>query len=321
MRNTTLILLFFAAQSSCTAPGDPEGPPDAQRSVLVLVDGEPVSMSGYQTWLADAYGHLARDDYLGMWLLEREARRHNVTVSAQELEAALDSLWAGWVKDLLKGDPAGLDDELKRRGYDRESYRRWFYWQKRRELLASRLIRLERRVDEEMLRRRFEQQYGPKGVHTQVRLLVLTRARLTQELSRNSHERTLTAGELDQRLLEKAEALRERVRAGESFESVVRAESNDLAVRKDGGLCSDEQWRVRGEAFVRAADAAPLHEVQPPVQNSSGVDLFEVVSRQATRLEDEREKLLAAMLAEPPSLDEITALDQRLRAAARIEHP
>jgi hypothetical protein len=113
--------------------------------------------------------------------------------------------------------------------------------------------------------------------------------------------------------------LRARALAGESFEVLPRAESNDLAVRRDGGLCNDPQWRVRGAAFVRAAEQAPLGVVQPPVPNSSGIDLFEVISRKATRLDDVRAALTAELLAAPPSLEELSALDQRLRASAKIE--
>ena len=101
----------------------------------------------------------------------------------------------------------------------------------------------------------------------------------------------------------------------------MRAETTDLAVRKDGGICSDEQWRLRGTAFVLAAEAAPVNVVQPAVANSSGVDLFEVLSRVTTRLEDVRAELERALLAEPASLDEISELDRRLRAASHIERP
>ena len=289
--------------------------------MVARVDGEPVTLAGYRTWLADVYGQQAREEYLGLWLLEREARRRGVSVSEPEIAAGLETLWADWIKDRLKGDREALDGELQRQGHTRESYRRWFHWQKRRELLAARLIHLDRSVDSEWLQRRFEQQYGPKGVRTRVRLLVLTRARMSQEIAHEPNARVLTAEELDKRLLQKAEALRARVLAGENFQDVVRAESNDLAVRKDGGVCGDEEWRLRGAAFVQAVESAKLHELQPPVPNSSGVDLFEVLARDTTRFEDVHKQLEKEMLDAPPSLEEVTALDRRLREASRIEHP
>jgi len=320
MRNIVLAL-SIAALCACNTPGDPMGPGPARPSALAHVDGEAVSMDGYRTWLADVYGKQARDEYVGLWLLEREAKKRGLSVSEQEIDSALQTLWDGWIKDRLKGETAALDVELQRQGHDRESYRRWFHWQKRRELLATRVVHLERTIGEESVQRSFEQRYGPKGVRTQVRVLVLTRARLTQELARDSGGRALTAGELDERLMEKALALRARVLAGESFESVVRAESNDPAVRKDFGVYRDEQWRLRGAALVRAVEQAEPHVVQPPVKNSSGVDLFEVLARETTRLQDVREKLVAELAAEPASLEEITALDRRLREASRIEFP
>ncbi|MEO6710785.1 MAG: hypothetical protein ABIP42_14495, partial [Planctomycetota bacterium] len=185
MRNIPLAL-SITALAACTAPRDLMGPVPARSSVLARVNGESVSMDGYRTWLADVYGKQARDEYVGLWLLEREAKNRGVQVSDQEIDAALQTLWEGWIKDRLKGETEALDVELERQGHDHESYRRWFHWQKRRELLATRLVRLERVIDEDSLRRSFEQRYGPKGVRTQLRVLVLTRARLTQELARDS---------------------------------------------------------------------------------------------------------------------------------------
>jgi len=319
MRNITLGALLVAAIAACTSPGYPVGPSGAPSGRLAVIDGEPVPMAGYQRWLVDAYGRRTQDEYIRLWLFEREAKRLGIVVTEVEIEAALQELWADWIRDRLGGDASALDAHLEKQGHDRASFRRWFHWEKRRELLSARLIQAERKIEEPDLVRRFEQLYGPNGVRTQVRVLVLTRARLLQELRQKPGARVLTAAELDQLLLERAEALRARALGGESFETIVRAESTDLAVRKTGGVCGDEEWRLRGAAFVRAVEAAELNVVQPPVPNSSGIDVFEVVSRETTRLEDVRSKLTAELLTAPPSLEELAALEQRLRAASKIE--
>ncbi len=321
MQTTTASLLLVCALSSCQASGDPVRGPSVAEVVLARVDGEQVASAPYRHWLADVYGKPSRDEYIGLWLLEREARRLGIEVSAQEIDAARESLWNTWIRERLNGDASALDAELGRLGHDRASYQRWFYWQKRRELLTSKIIRQARQVDEQLLQQRFERDYGPKGQRTHVRLLVLTRARLALKLSQEKGARTLTAAELDEKLMENAQALRARAQAGEKFEDLVRAESDDLTVRKNGGLFDDPQWRVRGQAFVRAAEAAPLNVVQAPVPNSSGIDLFEVVSRERTAFADVREKIRAQLLVEIPSLEEVTALDQRLRSTSRIELP
>lgn len=321
MQTNTAALLLLCALSSCLASGDPVRGPSEDDTVLARVDGKPVAGAAYRCWLADVYGKPARDEYIGLWLMEREARRLCIEVSAQEIDTARESLWTGWIRERLNGDPSALDEELARQGHDRASYQRWFYWQKRRELLASKIIRHERKIDETLLQQRFERDFGPQGVRTQVRLLVLTRARLALKLSQEKGARTLTAAELDEQLMENAQAIRARALAGEKFEDLVRAESDDLAVRKNGGLCDDQQWRVRGLSFVHAAEAAPLNVVQAPVANSSGIDLFEVVSREQTAYADVRENLRAQLLAETASLEEVTALDRRLRSASRIEQP
>jgi len=316
---TTLVFAALLCASACRSTADPVLALEPAKKVLARVDGEPISAAAYQAWLADTFGAKQRQEYIGIWLLEREASRRAITVSREQIDAALAKLWESWIKERLNGDPAALDAELERQGHDRESYARWYYWEKRRELLAKALIHDERVVSEENLLRRFEQIYGPGGVATKLRLLVLTRARLALELSRDPGARTLTAGELDERLMQKALDLCKRAQDGEPFEALVRAESNDLAVRKDGGVLGDAQWRLRGAALVRAAESAPIGVVMPPVPNSSGVDIFEVLERTTTRLEDVREALLQELSAAPPSLEELSALDQRLRSQARIE--
>ncbi|HUR28335.1 MAG TPA: peptidylprolyl isomerase, partial [Planctomycetota bacterium] len=125
--------------------------------------------------------------------------------------------------------------------------------------------------------------------------------------------------EIDQLLMQRAQALVDRAHGGENFESIVRAESNDLAVRKNGGLLPDEEWRLRGAAFVQAVEAAERGVVQPPVANSSGIDVFLVQSRETTKFEDVREQLKRELRDEAPSLDEITALEKGLRASSQIE--
>ncbi|HTF89528.1 MAG TPA: hypothetical protein VK843_14035, partial [Planctomycetota bacterium] len=111
MRNIVLAL-SIAALCACNTPGDPMGPGPARPSALAHVDGEAVSMDGYRTWLADVYGKQARDEYVGLWLLEREAKKRGLSVSEQEIDSALQTLWDGWIKDRLKGETAALDVEL-----------------------------------------------------------------------------------------------------------------------------------------------------------------------------------------------------------------
>lgn len=317
MRFPALVALLLVAGACRSA--DPMHAPARPDSVLARIDGIPVSSEAYRNWLADMFGVRQRQEYISLWLVEREAAKRGITVSREQIDAAREKLWSSWIQDRLNGNPAALDAELARQGHDRKSYARWFYWDKRRELLSKALVHSDRVVTDEELQRRFELQYGPKGVATTVRLLVLTRARLALELSRDPDALALTAAELDARLLEKAQEIRRRANEGESFEALTRAESNDLAVRKDGGVCSDAQWRLRGAAFVQAAESAPLNSVQAPVPNSSGVDLFEVLERKSTRLEDVREELLEELRSAPPSPEELSELDRQLRSKARIE--
>src|SRR5687768_13752026 len=199
MRPLLLALLLALVASACQLPSGPPrswGSTHTAHTSIARVDGQPISAEEYQSWLADVYGAKPREEYVSLWLLEREARQRGISVTATEIDAALDSLWDGWIRDRFQGDAAALDAELARQGHDRETYSRWFHWEKRRELLAARLIQADRQITDAAILKRFEQQYGPDGTQTQVRLLVLTRARLSLELSREGGGRTLTAAEL-----------------------------------------------------------------------------------------------------------------------------
>ena len=82
MQTTTAAVLLFCALSSCVASGDPVRGPAETEAVLARIDGEQVASAGYRRWLADVYGNPSRDEYIGLWLLEREARRLEIEVSA-----------------------------------------------------------------------------------------------------------------------------------------------------------------------------------------------------------------------------------------------
>jgi parvulin-like peptidyl-prolyl isomerase len=86
------------------------------------------------------------------------------------------------------------------------------------------------------------------------------------------------------RALEKATELRRRILAGEAFEEVARAESDDANTRDRGGLVEEElPVSELLPEFRSAIDSVAVGGVTRVVQSSSGFHLFKIVARSEAR--------------------------------------
>lgn len=82
---------------------------------------------------------------------------------------------------------------------------------------------------------------------------------------------------------EKAKEIQERLRNGESFEDLAKAESIDSGSKESGG---DLGWFPRGvmvEGFEQTAFELPLNQVSEPVNSTFGWHLIEVLEKEADR--------------------------------------
>ncbi|HUT42214.1 MAG TPA: SurA N-terminal domain-containing protein [Gammaproteobacteria bacterium] len=97
----------------------------------------------------------------------------------------------------------------------------------------------------------------------------------------------------------KAEAIEQRLEAGESFETLARTESDDPASAPAGG---DLGFFARGlmtPEFENTVYAMAVGERSPPVQTEFGfhiIELLEITPEVATPLEDVREQLVTQLL-------------------------
>jgi parvulin-like peptidyl-prolyl isomerase len=284
-----------------------------------MIDGEAIGRDEYTAFLHRLYGRRPLWELIRLRLLEREARRLGLAVEPAEIERALEEHLANWLDERCRGDQAELERQLEEQGHDVASYGDYFRQAKRRELLASRIVLATRTVGDADVQRAFEREFGPGGVHTTLRDLFLSRQRLASELARaNEPASARTPEELDRRLRAQAEELKARLAAGAGFEELVRTESEDLATRVHGGLIEDGSWTRFGDDYARAVADAPEHAVQGPIATGTGVHLFEVVERRRTRFEDHRDEIAQRLRNAPASLEEVTALDERLQKAATI---
>lgn len=97
------------------------------------------------------------------------------------------------------------------------------------------------------------------------------------------------------RAFDKAQALRKRILAGESFENLARLESDDIRTRDKGGLLDDhvDTSELRPE-FRASIDSLAVGGVSSVIKSQDGFYLFKVVERTESRtatFDDVRENL------------------------------
>ena len=319
LRTPCALLWLLSCVGPLLARPLPVQEPELDPRLAAELNGEPITWEDYRDFLVAISGKRPLQELILHKLLAAEAARLGISVTEAELEAAWRELLDTWLAERFDGDAARLDEELARMGHDRETYERLFKLQKRRELLQTRIVLATRRVSEEDILRRFEREHGVDGVRTRVRQVLLLRPRTQLQMEREGVPREqLDAATVQARMLEDARGLLAELAAGASLEELARAHTHDLAARAAGGLLEGETWRRYGPLLSAAVAEAPVGEPQGPVVTGAGVHVFVVEARERTTLDEVRAELRAALEREPPSFEELTALEQRLRDAARI---
>ncbi len=315
-----------AAQASRPASRPAPGPqetagPSPQEAlpagVVAVVDGVPITEERYKDHLLRVHGDRELDQLIALVLLEREAGRIGVTLTEEELDAGV----AADMEELeaRMGGPAGLAAALEREGQDVRAYARALREGKRREMLADRICRAQREITPEQMREGFERRYGPGGLTTNVQhvWLTLQRGKLELEAAGKGGE-DLSRENVYRHLEQRAAALAERIRAGEDFEEIARAESHDPTVESNGGYRSGYEFTRLSRDLRGVLPEAPLGDLVGPLRTANGVFLFRVLSRTTTRYEDVEEEIARALREEPARLVEMRALETRLYGAAEI---
>lgn len=115
---------------------------------------------------------------------------------------------------------------------------------------------------------------------------VVTQARVRHILLKPSEIQTI------EQATSKLKRLRQRIVAGEKFEELARAYSEDSSASRGGDLGWMSPGQLVGE-FERAMAQLKPGEVSQPVQTRFGVHLIQVVNRRSKDVGDERQRLAA----------------------------
>lgn len=315
MRSTIQLLPVLSVASAVLAAplSAAPSPTAAQTEVAptpaaLLIEGEPVPLPEYERWLLEVRGEAQAAQFGRAIALEREAARLGVQVTAEAVEAAVQSDVQVRVDHVFGGDRSGWVEELRAAGRSEAGYLAQQRIDERLNLLAKGLADIDRVVPEEKIVRDWELTYGPRGVRVGVRGLERAVEFLATGPGLTVEERRAMMAEREEAARAELEVLRARIAAGESFAALAQAESDDEATAARGGLF-DGPYDPIGwpDAVTEALIALPVGQVSEPLQGRGGFWLFEVVSRAETPLASVREELHAALVEAGPENDEINA--------------
>lgn len=281
---------------------------------VLRIDGETITWGEYSRWLVRETGErtafeFALDDYV----VEREAARRQVELDPQELQRAVTHDFDLRVEKAFQGRKEDWLEELRSSGRTEEGVRTERAIEARRELLASAIANLGRVVPEAKIQREWERAFGRHGRRYELaRMQFRPEPVKSEKLPREEWMAQLAARKEDAR--ERALAVRKRLEAGEDFATLAAQLSEDEETRLQRGSqplgLRDPGWP---DDFLDALEALPLGALSQPLFARGGWWLVRPLKVVVTPLADVRHALELDLIARGPELDEIRALEQRLR--------
>ena len=317
-----LVVATLALSVRAALQEDSQGPMTAEEPLpegaAATIDDEIITFDAYKEYLLRIYGAGPLEDLILTRLFERRAKTLDIQVSEEELDRNLEAFWEKYLVR-FRGDQQALERELGAAGFTPESYRMKVREESRRNLLESRIIAETREIPDELLRMRFDQLYGKRGVKVEVRHILFTGARIKANLrQRGVRDHELDDARIESEMNAKVAAVQARLDAGEDFVTVAKTESHDISVHQNDGLIPGYNYERYGDPMAEAVRAAKVGVRVGPVRSAAGMHLVEVTSRTTTKLEDVAEDLTSRLLAEPASWQERNELRRELRREARV---
>ncbi|MGA0870150.1 MAG: peptidylprolyl isomerase [Planctomycetota bacterium] len=283
---------------------------------------EPVSDAEYALWLAQVTGGTRREEMLTDRALERAVRALPVDEIPADLRPALEAPEAIALAQLEAriegehaGDRAAWLRQLDGQGLPPEEALRAATVFALRETRTAILVRRQRRVGEADVARAFEERFGPGGVRTEARQLLVSYAGVRERVEAARRGPPLTEEAVRRLARDEAARLRQDAVAAGGLEALGAQPVPEGLVR------------FAGAEFQAALDALPIGGISEPIATRFGVHVLEVDARTTARLEDVETELRTELQRAAPSLAErravLDALDAAygIRAAARRRTP
>lgn len=293
------------ARALATVP--PKG--DLPAGVLARIDGRDVTEEDLMRFTFRKNGMREFLDLVDELLVEKKATALGVMVTDDEVKSEVERNIQADI-ERSHGDRQRFLDGLDRQFYTLESFKRWRMDAIRPRLLLERCILATRTVDENGIRKKFEELYGQDGVVTQIRQILIAKSRpgggAPEELARE--------------LMGKLE------KAPESFPQLVEQYSDHAPSKRSGGLIPNyrpgrgPRMGSAGEAFDEAVRGLKEEgQIAGPIASDLGFHIVQLVKRTTTRFDDVKVELRAQLEKEQPTSSERIRFKQRLREEATIE--
>jgi hypothetical protein len=303
----------------------PEGEPELPPGVLAIVNGREVTIDEYVGYLLASIGKSRLDEYVNRLLLDEEARQLAVSVTPQEVEAAVEERIRRIIKSLYLGKRDEYLADLEKRHTDLEGEKVRLRQEVYYDMLMNRVVFATREVTEDAVRRQFERIYGEGGVQYVLRhLLISTRGAQAGAPERDSGSGSGSRGRIIRRspgeARERAEKILEEIRSGLEFTQAVKQYSDDAFTKANQGRIPNYRKGFFGDSFHAAVqDLTPESPLSGVVESPRGYHIIQLVEKRTTRFEDVKDDVEEVVKNLPPSAEERQTLLERLRKEAKIQ--
>jgi parvulin-like peptidyl-prolyl isomerase len=278
--------------------------------VLARLNGRDITVDEYARYLLDTLGKSELPKYVDRLLLDAEAARLGIQVTAERVDELVEEQVEREVRGLYRGDRARLEAELEKARLTLTDYKARLRQELRYDLLVQSVVSAGRELTDAPVRVEFERIYGKDGTESVLRQILVA----TGSLPGGTVARTDTEAKT------RAQTVLAELRQGGDFVQATRVYSDDPYTRQNEGRLPHYRTAVYGDSFDTAVRAlskeSPLSGVVP---SKRGYHIIELLDRRTVRFEEVAPDLREALKNRAVTLAERQALVRRLRAAAEIE--
>jgi outer membrane protein assembly factor BamB len=179
-----------------------------------------------------------------------------------------------------------------------------------RDLRIRELVGARRSIDKESLLARFHHRYGVDGVRVRVRHILCTDERSKPQTAQQC-----------------ADALRERLQNGASFDDLLKLSHDRLTRRllraprrrSNAGVLAGYNYNRYGDAFTAVVRSLEVGAISQPVTSETGCHLVQVLDRKVTKLESVAASLRLELGGGKARSSEILALRRELLLKYKFE--
>jgi parvulin-like peptidyl-prolyl isomerase len=281
----------------------------------------PVTRRSFGSWLRARLGEARARDYATEFAVQRAAELQGLSFERAQIEARVDAEMARVLREDFGGRSDRLELEVRQRYRDESHWKRDLVAQYESLLPVERMLLAARVIREDDVRAAWEERYGPNGRGLVVRWIYLQLAPAPLQDPPPPPEQALAEAEQRRKALhDAANQIVTRARAGERFEDLARAQSDDAPTREFGGRIAGHVVPERYLGDKRAALAAlQVGGVTDPLPDRGGYAIYQLEALGNVAFESVAAELRRELTERLPDRNEIASELRRLGAAVKLE--